>query len=156
MEKLINDLMSNKITLTEFIYDCKKINKLCEESVIKTLDSYRDEDHSAIVYLILYYIYKHKFTSSNPFISFLDSIEDEIDIDYSKEVKYHYIDGNQVVFQIDHLYFIINNSSKALYITLPNELQSDYLFCVNCNHELYFEEKLLLESYEFYILSNEK
>lgn len=156
MEKLITDLMSNKITLTTFIKECKNITSFDEEKAIKALDVYQDEDRSAIVFLILYYIYKYRFTKQSPFISFLESIEDEIDNDFDKDCLFHYLNENITIFQIDHLYFIINNNEDSFSVTLPTNLQNDYQFCVNCNHDLYFEEQLQLESYEFYIISDIK
>lgn len=156
MEQLITDLMNNKITLKTFVKDFKNTSNLNEEKVFNILNSYKDEDRSAIVLLILYYIFKFKFSFQNPFISFLNSIEDETDNDFNKEYLLHYLECNVAIFQIDHLYFIINNTEDEISITLPSNLQNDYQFCVNCNHDLYFEEQLQLESYEFYIISDIK
>lgn len=156
MEKLINDLMSNNITLSMFLKESVKIKEINEELIFKTLDTFEDEDRSAIVFLVLYYICKHHFTKTNPFISFLNSIEDETDNDFTKEYEFHYVEGNIIIFQIDHLYFIVNNSSDPVSVTLPSVLQNDYQFCVNCNHDLYFDEQLLVEPYEFYIISDAK
>ena len=82
--------------------------------------------------------------------------KDEIDNDFSQEIKFHHLVDNIIIFQIDHLYFIINNSIERIKVNLPNSLQNDYRFCVNCNHEIYFKDTLLLEPYEFYIISDIK
>ena len=54
------------------------------------------------------------------------------------------------------LFFIINNQEEQANVLLPSNLQNDYQFCVNCNHDLYFKEQLILEPYEFYIISDAK
>ena len=156
MDKHLKNFMDNKIDLNLFIKDIFKKTMCAEETIHKVLDSYQDEDHSSIAYLILYYIYKANFKTANPFISFLYSIEDETSNDFSKEIIFHYQEGNIAIFQIDHLFFIINNQEEQASVLLPSDLQNDYQFCVNCNHELYFKEQLLLEPYEFYIISDVK
>ena len=85
-------------------------------------------------------------------ILFLDSILDETDNDFSKDVIYIKKDVNEVIFRIDQVYFIINSSSLPTNITLPKELQNNNHFCLNCNHELYFGESLHLDSFEFYLI----
>ena len=156
MNKLLVELLSNNIKLSEFVEKLPNSSSILESDIHNLLDSYNDEDRTAIAYLCLYYISKINFKIKKPFIMFLDSIEDEIDNDFSQEIKFHHLVDNIIIFQIDHLYFIINNSIERIKVNLPNSLQNDYRFCVNCNHEIYFEDALLLEPYEFYIVSDIK
>ena len=156
MNKLLTNFMANSIDLNQFIEGLLKGQLCSEETIHQILESSNDEDHSAIAYLILYYIYKFPFKLNNPFISFLDSIEYETSNDFSKELKVHYLKENIMIFQIDHLFFIINNQEEQANVLLPSNLQNDYQFCVNCNHDLYFKEQLILEPYEFYIISDAK
>lgn len=157
MNELIIEFMENKITLSDFV---EKLNiqshNIIDEEIHYLLNSYKDEDRSSLVYLILYFIYKHQFKDKTPFISFLDSIKDNTANNFNSEIIYHYLIDNVVIFQIDHLYFIVNNNLDPITVELPKDIQNGYQFCVNCNHELYFGEILILEPYEFYVISDDK
>jgi hypothetical protein len=156
MNKLLSKILATNINLSEFVNKLSGVSSMNEEDLHQLLESYHNEDQISIIYLCLYYIYKYNFLVEKPFIMFLNSIKDEIDNDFTKELKFHYQLNNVIIFQIDHLYFIVNYSDDSIKVTLPNNIQNDYQFCVNCNHELYFKEQLLLEPYEFYIISDIK
>lgn len=157
METLIKEFLGGKINISNFInfMNCNNYT-FDEERIISLLNKEDDEEKTSIIYLILYFIYKHKFKNSNPFIDFLDSIKDETDNDFAKDIVYCYLNENVAIFKIDHIYFIINNNDDSITVDLPEDIQDDYQFCVNCNHELYFGKTLHLESYEFYLISDVK
>lgn len=157
MEALLKEFLNNRVNIKEFIN--LLINnkyKVNENEIISLLDKENDEEKTSIVYLILYFIYRHQFVSSNPFLDFLDSIKSETENDFTKEIIYCYLHDNVAIFKIDHIYFIINNNDDSITVDLPTDIQNDYQFCVNCNHELYFGKTLHLESYEFYLISDVK
>ena len=157
MKALLNDFVTNKINLVDFIKSIQTTKyTFNEQDIHNTLESYNDEEKSALAYLLLYYIYKYNFTIKNDFIYFLDSIKYETANDFNKDIKFHLVMDNVVIFQIDKIFFILNNNEDSITVTLPDSLKNDYQFCINCNHELYFKEHLVLESYEFYMISIEK
>lgn len=155
MKALVNNFLEEKINLKTFITLIINNEFISDKSIYKVLDSHPNTDKSSITYLVLYYLKNYTFSQSNDFICFLESIRDEVDNDFNCCVIYHTLDDDIAIFIIDHVYFIINNNKVPTNIILPNELQNKYSFCVNCNHELFFEDKLLLDAYEFYIISNE-
>ena len=152
MKTIISDFLRDKINLEEFINVVSTNTLSINEETFDILNNYENIDKSSIAFLILYYIGKCKFSKENDFIFFLDSILDETDNDFSKDVIYIKKDVNEVIFRIDQVYFIINSSSLPTNIVLPKELQNNNHFCLNCNHELYFGESLHLDSFEFYLI----
>lgn len=157
MIELITSLLDNKITLESFINFIKNNHyDFNEDALCNLLDNNQNEEQSSIVYLLLYFVYKYSFFHQNDFLMFLDSIKYETDNDFSKDIIYIYNKENIAIFKIDHIYFIINNNDENININLPHDLQNDYQFCINCNHELYFGKTLMLESFEFYLISDVK
>lgn len=155
MLELIKDFIDLKYDAETFISLIIKndINKFNPKKIVDLLDYCDNIDQSSIIYLLLYFIKKIKFENiEHDFVDFLESIEYEADNDFNKEIEWVLKEKNFLIFSIDNVYFLINNSNRSTKLTLPKEMQNEELFCLNCNHELLFEETLNLEPYEFYLV----
>ena len=156
MLQLIIQLADSKINIETFVNLLinNEYKTIDEVEISKYLDSLDNEDKSTIIFLILYFIGKLKFDSiTNYTTEFFNSILDEIDNDLNDEVIWHLKNKEVLVFSINDVYFLINNNSDSFKLDLPNEIKEKTLFCLNCNHELYFDKSISLEPFEFYILT---
>lgn len=153
--KIIGEFLDNKCSLKTIIDYLNTNITLDENAIAEAIFSRNENERRYLLIILLYFVKKTTFSNyDSPFIGFLNSISLETDNDFDQQIVWHLIDEEVTLFQIDHVYFILNNSNNEETIVLPDPIKNTHKICVNCNDSLKLGEKLKLQPVEFYMISD--
>lgn len=69
--------------------------------------------------------------------------------------EYLFLDNKLLIIKKENLLILINPSNIERELAIPESIQKEQIFCVNCNDYINFNSTIWLNSYGFYILDNE-
>lgn len=70
----------------------------------------------------------------------------------SNEFIWHLAKDQVLIYQKSNLYFFYNVSKDPVVVDLPQELQDQIVYCVDCNNDKYLKDKLIIGGYNYTIL----
>ncbi len=153
---LINDFINEKINLKDYLIKIKQYQINDISSFKLFLENYNDTnkmDQRMNALLILWF-YKHDYFNNleyddNEYLSYIEEIQEDID---NYKLDYITIENNYLIIKLSNYYFIINHNNHLVKIPLPEELQYQAVYCLNCNDDMKLKDKISLPEFSFYVL----